>query len=66
MSYQIESSKNGSSQDVDVLEHNSGRLEAEGRPGPVAGWFVQKPSPSRNYNEGKANFLRGVSFLAFS
>ena len=66
MSYQIESSKDSSSQDVDVLEHNSGRMEAEGRPGPVAGWFVQKPSQSRNYNEGKANFIHLVSCLAFS
>lgn len=66
MSYQIESSKDGSSQNLDILEHNSGRAEAEGRPGPVAGWFVQKSSPSRKYNKGKANFLHLVSCLAFS
>lgn len=66
MSYQIESSKDGSFQDVDALEHNPSRVEAEGRPGPVAGWFVQKPSQSRNYNEGKANFLQRILFNAFS
>lgn len=66
MSYMIESSKDGTSQDAVALDHNSGRVEAEGRPGPVAGWFVQKPSQSRNYNEGNAIFLHLVSFLAFS
>lgn len=65
MSHLIESTNNGSSQDLDALEHSSGRVEAEGRPGPVAGWFVPKPSQSRNYNEGKAVFLHPVSFLAF-
>ena len=54
MSHLIESSKDGSSKDVDASDHDSSRVESEGRPGPAAGWFVQKPSPSRNYNEGKA------------
>lgn len=57
MSYQVESSKDGISQDADALDRKSGTVQAEGRPGPVAGWFVQKPSPSRNYNDGKAHFL---------
>lgn len=66
MSYLIESSKDSTSQDTDALDHNLGRVEAEARPGPVAGWFVQKPSQSRNYNEGKAIFLHLVSLIAFS
>lgn len=63
MSFTLESSKESQSQDTDALDHNLGRVDAEGRPGPVAGWFVQKPSPSRNYNEGKAILLFALFHL---
>lgn len=67
MSFMKESNKDSPSQDTDVLDHNLGRVDTEGRPGPVAGWFVQKPSQSRNYNEGKAiHLFTSFQFIAFS
>jgi hypothetical protein len=65
MSFLAESSKDGVPQDTDALDHNLGRVEAEGRLGPVAGWFVPKPSQSRNYNEGKVIRLHLVPYMAF-
>lgn len=57
MSYVIEESKDSASKDTEALDHNVAHIEAEERPGPVAGWFVQKQSQSRNYNDGKATVL---------
>lgn len=66
MSFLSESSKDSPSQALDALDDKLSQVEADGRSGPVAGWFVQKASQLRNYNEGKAILLHLIPSNALS
>jgi hypothetical protein len=66
MSFLSESSKDSPLQALDALDDKLSHTEADGRSGPVAGWFVQKSSPLRNYNEGKAILLHLITSDALS